>query len=263
MSEFDKDLIEFYPILHNRHELPVKARAEDDGTLRTWSVGVGVDANGRERPIYIEENRQGATVLWGEGPTALERIAVQDMGGGAGTPHGLIGVPYLWDGAAFQIIRGENVASGEAGAQKVSLYGTDDAANVEALRIDPNRVPWKRDYPAYVQVDPVEIPAADSLLWDVSAAGFTAANTLEVYFNVVNNDGAGAAVDVSVGADRAAGGGLAAPEFWLFKWPVPYPGETGWQGPFIIAGDDDIRGEASVANDASIRFRIRRVDLAA
>lgn len=149
----------------------------------------------------------------------------------------------------------------ELGGQlAIMLYGQDEASNADALRTDPDRIPWNRPFDGYVQVDPVEIPVAEGVLWNPGAA---AAELYEVEFCVVNNDAAGLAVTVSIGTDLAAGGALAAPEYWMFNEVVSYPGTSGWIHGGIIAGDDDIRGVASVANDASVRWRIRRVDTGA
>lgn len=112
------------------------------------------------------------------------------------------------------------------------------------------------DYHIAVLVDPVEVPAAEAVLWN---PGAVATEIYEVYFLVVNNDAGAAAVTVSIGVDIAAGGALAAPEYWMFNEVIPYPGNSGWRGPFVIGGDDDVRGVASVANDASIHFRVRRL----
>jgi len=145
----------------------------------------------------------------------------------------------------------------------IVVYGYDEAFNADRLRTDPNRVLWVRQYEGYIQVDPVEIPAAEGILWN---PGATAAELYAVWFNVVNNDAGAAAVTVSVGVDLAAGGGLAAPEYWMFNEVIPYPGTSGWRGGrngYIIAGDDDVRGIASVANDASIHFQVKRVDIGA
>ncbi len=115
-----------------------------------------------------------------------------------------------------------------------------------------------RERAAWQDVNPAEIAGAEGDLW---APGGTSAEVYEVEFLVVNNDAGSAAVTVSVGLDLAAGGSLAAPEYWVFNEVVPYPGTLGWRGPFIMRGDDAVRGVASVANDASIHFRIKRVDV--
>lgn len=164
----------------------------------------------------------------------------------------------LWNYTGGAQIR----AAGEptTGELHVLFHGKDEAGNPDEVRTDPGRVLWNRPYPAYEQVDPVEIPAAEGVLWNPGAA---ATELYEVSFLVVNNDAGGAAVTVSVGVDLGAGGGLAAPEYWMFNEVIPYPGTSGWRGPFIMAGDDDVRGIASVANDASIHWRIRRVDTGA
>lgn len=144
---------------------------------------------------------------------------------------------------------------------RVEQLGQDEAGNPDVQRTDPSRIPWRRDYPAYVQVDPVAIPSpGEDILWN---PGADATELYEVSFIVVNNDTGGAAVTVSLGVDLAAGGALAAPEYWMFSEVIPYPGTSGWRGPYLIAGDDDIRGIASAAGDASIHFRIRRVDTGA
>jgi len=49
----------------------------------------------------------------------------------------------------------------------------------------------------------------------------------------------------------------------MFNEVIPYPGSSGWRDLGIIAGDDDVRAVASAADDAIIRFRIRRVDTGA
>src|SRR3972149_1713596 len=79
-----------------------------------------------------------------------------------------------------------------------------------------------------------------------------------VQYKVVNIGAGAAAVTVSVGVDVAAGGGLAGPEYDMFNEVIPYPGSSGWRDLGIIAGDDDVRAVASAADDAIIRFRIRR-----
>jgi hypothetical protein len=93
--------------------------------------------------------------------------------------------------------------------------------------------------------------------------GANAAERYDVEFFVVNNDAGGTAVTVSIGVDIATGGGLAAPEYWMFNEVIPYPGGSGWRRGGIVGGDDDVRGVASVVNDASVHWRIRRVDVGA
>jgi len=259
MSKEELDLLEFFPMGRNRHDSPKAFFVEDDGTLRTWSIGVGVDVNTAEQPLLVEAGRQGATVLWGEGPADLRRLALQDLGGGAGAPMGLINVPVGFDGATFPVLRVENVASGEVGTPKVSLYGTDEAGNVDAQRTDPDRIPWKRPYDGYLQVDPIVLTAAVTPLWD---PGTTAAHLYEVWWKVVNNDAAALPVTVTVGVDIGGVGTLGFGEYWLFNWIIPYPGDTGWERN-IIPGDDRIMGIASAADDACIQFRVRRLDVLA
>jgi hypothetical protein len=165
----------------------------------------------------------------------------------------------LWDGSSGNLAKWNTDAG--TGAAQVSVKSQDADGNTEAPLLDTNSILWVRlaEGEGWADVNPVEIPVAEGDLWD---PGGTSAEVYEVEFEVVNNDAGAAAVTVSVGLDLASGGTLAAPEYWVFNEVVPYPGTTGWRGPFIMRGDDQIRGVASAANDASIHFRIKRVDSA-
>ena len=107
---------------------------------------------------------------------------------------------------------------------------------------------------------PVLIPSTEGILYD---PGATAAQIYWVQYKVVNIDAGAAAVTVSVGVDIAAGGTLATIEYDMFNDVIPYPGNSGWRDLGMIGGDDDVRGIASAANDAIIRFKVRRVDVGA
>jgi hypothetical protein len=110
---------------------------------------------------------------------------------------------------------------------------------------------------AFVDVASVEIPVAEGDLWN---PGLADSVIFQVKFNIVNNDAGSAAVSgVYVGREINSTGGLARPYYWVFNETIPFPGQTGWRGPFFIHGDDAIRGVAAAANDASIHFDIRRV----
>jgi hypothetical protein len=242
-------------ILLDQNGNPIQARAEADGTLRGQVVLWDFTGVQQIRAAGEPATGQAQVSLWGHDGIQLRRLAIQDLGLGAGAPGPAVVTQEGFDGAAWRGWRYE-----PSGEPTISLHGQDEAANVDALRTDPNRILWKRDYPGYVQVDPVEIPVAEGILWN---PGATAAQLFEVSFLVINNDAGAAAVTVSVGVDIAAGGALASPEWWMFNEIVPYPGTSGWRGPFVIAGDDDVRGVASAANDASIHFRVKRVDVGA
>lgn len=200
---------------------------EDDGTIRTWALQVSRDDDGNERVTLVEDDgtlRQ-QLVLWETTTPGQVRALAEDDG-----------------------------------TLKVSAYGSDEAGNLDSVRTDPDRIPWTRPYEGFRQVDSVEVPAADGVLYN---PGATAAQIYEVEYEVINNDAGGAAVTVSIGVDRAAGGALAAPEYWMFNEIIPYPGTSARRPGGLIAGDDDVRGVASIANDASIRFWVRRVDTGA
>lgn len=101
---------------------------------------------------------------------------------------------------------------------------------------------------------PVNLPIADGLLWDPALSAF---ECFDVEFMVVNQHTG--AIVVTVGVDQAAGGALAAGEYWLYNYVVPYPGDTGWQGPFAILGEDTVRGLCpTAASGGVIHWRIVR-----
>jgi hypothetical protein len=242
--------------VENEIDKAFSLRSDGDRRLmtRAYTELIGEDSNGNDIQLAAEDDGTLRSQLIGHDGTVQRRVFVEDTGV-AGGPGQLASSNFGWNGAA--LVRFLLETTGE---QKYVPHGKDEASNIDAFRTDPNRIPWSRPYEGYEQVDPVEIPVAEGVLWN---PGATAAELYEVSFLVINNDAGGAAVTVSVGVDLAAGGGLAAPEYWVFNEIVPYPGTLGWRGPFLMAGDDDIRGVASVANDASIHFKIRRVDTGA
>ena len=204
-------------------------RMQPDGTVRAYALQVGRDQSGEESLQRNEDD---------------------------GSPRSQV---ILWDYTGAAQIR----AAGEptTGEARNILCGKDEGLNVDDYRTDPNRIQWTRPHVEYVSVPSAEIPAAEGDLW---SPGLADTVRYRVKFLVANNDAGGAAITgVYVGRDLNAGGGLAAPEYWMFNETIPHPGNSGWRGPFYMHGDDAVRGVAAVANDASIIFDVRRVDLGA
>ena len=141
-----------------------------------------------------------------------------------------------------------------------NLIGSDEAGNYDSVRTDPSRILWTRPYEAWVEQVGVLVPNSEGVLYN---PGTTTAEVYWIQYKIVNIDAGAAAVTVSVGVDHAAGGGLATIEYDMFNEVIPYPGTSGWRDMGFIAGDDDVRGIASAADDAIIRFKIRRVDTGA
>ena len=105
----------------------------------------------------------------------------------------------------------------------------------------------------------VAVPSSEGVLLDGSASLDNSGSSIyEVAFNVVSIDASNAVV-VSIGRDDAAGGSLAGAEYWMFSETVPAGGSSGWRGPFLMSGDDDVRGVAGAANDAVIQWRVRKL----
>lgn len=198
---------------------------ESDGTPRRYTLLVG-EASGTETVIELEATGEQKIVNYGYNGSALTKLLL------------------------------------ETGGQLISVgYGKDEGNVLDAFRTDPNRVPLSRPHEEYVSVASAEIPVAQGDLWDPGLA-----DTIRylVQFMVINNDAGKAAVTgVYVGREIDSVGGLAAPNYWMYNETIPHPGHSTWSDPFLIHGDDAIRGVAAVANDASIHFKVRRIDLGA
>jgi hypothetical protein len=83
-----------------------------------------------------------------------------------------------------------------------------------------------------IQLDPTALTAsANTVVWN---PGSDTTDTYLIEFNVVN----AASTDsiVYVGIDLAATGTLTQ---YFFRNYIPTGHQTGWCGPFVLAGDDD------------------------
>ena len=110
---------------------------------------------------------------------------------------------------------------------------------------------------APVDVAPIQVPSTEADLW---APGEIDTVRYKVKFLVVN-DGS-AAVTVTIGRDPDdSGSDIGRPEFWMDSEVVPFPGTSGWRGPFDMHGDDAVRGVASLADNASVQWDVVRVDV--
>jgi hypothetical protein len=236
-----------------KHQNKLVLRTQPDGTLRAHSPLILVDQYGREIGGLAEDDgtMRSQTILWDYTGAAQIRAA-----GEPATGQAMVSLYGTNVTGNLQAIENE-----DTGELRVVQMGADEAANIDRFRTDPNRIQWTRPYEEYVTVPSAEIPVAEGDLW---APGAADAVRYLVEFMVVNNDaGAAAIAGVYVGRDLNAGGALAAPEYWMFDETIPYPGTSGWRGPFYMHGDDAVRGVAGVANDASIHFRVKRVDTGA
>ena len=110
-----------------------------------------------------------------------------------------------------------------------------------------------------IEVASVELTASEAELWD---PGTTSGDLYEVSYNIVHHiDGAGVnrnPCKVTVGKG-VGGAAVAIPNWWTYAEGLGFPGETGWKGPFIMAGDDTVRGFSSTIKTALIHFRVYQV----
>jgi hypothetical protein len=139
----------------------------------------------------------------------------------------------------------------------------DAAANEVQARADANRILWTRPYEEYEFVAAALLPTAgSSLLYDPA----TTVNELYlVEYNVCNVDPNIPALArwYDIGIDQASGGALAAAEYIAYQEPVPPGGGTGWRGPFLMRGNDQLRGRAQTLTTLTLQLRVRRIDTGA
>jgi len=148
------------------------------------------------------------------------------------------------------------------GEQDIVLHGKDSGGNIDALRTNANQelvVEVSGSATTPIEVDSVELTASEAELWD---PGTTGSDLYEVYYNIVHHiDGAGVnrnPCKVTVGKG-VGGAAVAIPNWWTYAEGLGFPGETGWKGPFRIAGDDTVRGFSSTIKTALIHFRVNQV----
>lgn len=142
------------------------------------------------------------------------------------------------------------------GTVKTALYGKNSSAALKSLRVNANDQQQVEVIEgSFIQVDPVLIPNAEGLLWN---PGTTNSIYYKVMFNIVNSTSSDV-TGVKVGQDIGAGGSLSAVEYWVQGMIVPGNGASGWYGPFLIPGDDRVRGVAGTNNVLGIHWLIKQV----
>lgn len=227
----------------------VESVSVSGGAMTLENLLTGKDSANNKRVLLIEDDRtlREQLVLWRSG--APERWQADSSGGEAKIMN------YGYNGAANTRYLLETT-----GEQKFTVHGKDESNNIDALRTSSDRILWTREYQHYYGnvTTSVLIAGAEGIVYD---PGVGASIILEVYFQVVNvNAGAAAVTGVYVGRDDAGGGGLAGAEYWMFNETIPYPGTSGWRGPFLMDGTDDIRAVAAVGNACVIHINAKRVD---
>jgi hypothetical protein len=108
--------------------------------------------------------------------------------------------------------------------------------------------------PGWKTVDAVSLGnSANTVVYN---PGSDSTERYEVQFNLVNSATANTSYLVQVGVDTAATGALT--NHWWRNY-VPYRYTSGWQGPYIINGDDDVMGWADTASVVDMMIRAREI----
>lgn len=187
-----------------------------------WFLLHGQTSGGADKPLLTEDGGQLASSLYATNDSSA-----------------VTAVLSATDGSVYVFHKAED----RAGAT-VRLKATTDGA------LHTNSIPQI--------VGSILIPSTEGILYDPTGT-YAAADILEIEFMVVNVDGTNA-VDVNIGRDVAAGGGLSDVEYWVFSETVPAKASLVNPMPMWINGNDKIRGIAGAANDAVFHYKVRLVN---
>lgn len=138
------------------------------------------------------------------------------------------------------------------GEQMIVNYGKQTGGTLGAFNLNANNV-------LRVELVGDPVPTDPTILGSAAAVfnpGSTAAETYDVWFNVVNY-GTVAAV-ANVGVDL--GGGTTFDRYYMESQTIPDNDQTGWYGPYQLAGDDDVVASCATATTLVIHIRARRIE---
>jgi hypothetical protein len=232
----------------NRHQKPVTALFQDDGTIRNWAIVIGSDGT-RERPVLVEPGRQLASMLYGHTGAAAGRLLIE-------ADNTLRQQAILWDPNAGPAapIRWRGETAGEA---TVALYGEDAGGTIDRLVVNPIAITSTPASQAKRVADSVAITNALDDVWDPNDLyGLTAADYIDVELFVSNITAATDGVLENLGVDLADAGAIDS--IWAAEVPMP-AGEIGKSlGVFRMGGDDVIMAEADA--NAVLQLHIRIVE---
>lgn len=220
----------------------IDALAESNGTPKVVNYGYGVSDD--LIPFQVEANGEQMISLYGKASGTVTAVGVEATTG----EQRMVLMGY--DGSALQRVKTETtreldiVVHGKHGNTVVAPLINND--NQKQLVIE--------ERPHYVPQDPLVLANSDGALVDLGA---DSGQLFEVSFFICNTTAG--AVTATVGVDIGAAGSLSAGEHFISGLSVPANDTTEWFGPFIVPGNDDIRGFASAATSLTIHFRIVRV----
>jgi hypothetical protein len=101
-----------------------------------------------------------------------------------------------------------------------------------------------------IQRDPVDLTAAaNTIVWN---PGTSTVHLFKVWFNLVNPNTTTARTCI-VGEDRAATGALLS--YWFYE-VLPALSQSGWLGPFVMTGNDDLMAWQTVGTDVDLSLFI-------
>ena len=219
---------------------------ESDGTLKISNYG---KVSTTLTALALDDNGEQFVSLVGnvsDTPTKVELESSGELKGvGYGKTSGGTITPLLTE---------------STGELNVILNGKDsDGPNIDAILTNDNRAVFVEIWNHYITKDPQVLAASEADLWDPAASGVV----YEVEFRLCNTDAS--ARTVTIGVELGSSGGLQPLGTWLDAVSLDasaiYPsGDSNWVGPFVVQGDDAVRGFASAADVVNIQWRIKQVN---
>ena len=140
----------------------------------------------------------------------------------------------------------------DSGTPKWVVYGKDSGGTEDPLRTNANQQ-------LQVEVISDPVPTDPTILGTAAAVfnpGTTATETYEFWFNVVNYGTASAVANVGVDL----GGGTTFDRHYVESLTVPDNDQSGWYGPYQLAGDDDVVASCATATTLQIHIRAYRIE---
>lgn len=102
---------------------------------------------------------------------------------------------------------------------------------------------------------PTLVPLSQGELW---APGTTSADLYEIRFTPVSNQSIDTTFTVGVEVG-GAGGALTSDEIWVENYAIWDRTSDGEFGPYIIRGNDAIRGACAVNNGMTIHWNVKKI----
>ena len=143
----------------------------------------------------------------------------------------------------------------DTGELKTVLHGKDSAGNIDPLRTNDNQQLQIEVINSALTVDPVFLSNSEADFYDPAT---TSSDFYRVYVTAVNVAAAGTNPTVIMGIDVGDAGSLADSEKFVDGMALA-DFESVRFGPFIMGGDDVLRGNSGTASAVAIHLEVTKI----